>query len=330
VAGTNKVLNEGQVLFKTGDKSDGMYLIRKGELRVYLEQDGKEVTLATIGEGGMIGEMALFDNMPRSASVKATKATEVTLISLEDFGKLMKQIPKWFVGLMSALSGRLRTTNDRLKKLESGAAGAPPGAAKSGKPFMHVIRQLNIFVLLWHKDGEKDGKEWVLQKAATEKAMVELFNEDPEKIKRLFETLVKAKVLATKQDSYKNLVFATANRGLLSQLASFVAAFSAANPAKPYLSDDCLAMLKLLERLVNASPYDTLTASLADLEKEGKRDGVNTTAWAKEIEAFAKAGEEVKLTKTSTGPGLRSTKKDVGTALRNHEAIAALYKANLA
>ncbi len=81
MAGTNKVLKEGQVLFKAGDKPDGMYLIRKGELRVYLEQDGKEVSLASIGEAGMIGEMGLFDAQPRSASVKATKETVVKHIS---------------------------------------------------------------------------------------------------------------------------------------------------------------------------------------------------------------------------------------------------------
>ena len=93
VAGANKICKPGQVLFKSGDASDGMYIIRKGELRVYLEQDGKEVVLATIGDGGMIGEMALFDRQPRSASVKATKETEVTHITVGDFEKLMKQIP---------------------------------------------------------------------------------------------------------------------------------------------------------------------------------------------------------------------------------------------
>ena len=119
-----------------------MYLVRKGELRVYLEQNGKEVTLVTIGDGGMIGEMALFDQQPRSASVKATKDTEVaTLISLIDFEKLMKQIPKWFVGLMIALSGRLRQTNERLQKLEA-------GISSTGRPFLPTIRLMSSLDLL--------------------------------------------------------------------------------------------------------------------------------------------------------------------------------------
>ena len=136
MAGTNKSLKAGAVVFKAGDSADGMYLVRKGELVVYFEQGGKEVILARIPEGGMVGEMALFDRMPRSASVKASMDAEITHISLDDFGKLMRQIPKWFVGLMSALSGRLRVTNDRLKVIEAaGGTVPPPAQGVSAKPY---------------------------------------------------------------------------------------------------------------------------------------------------------------------------------------------------
>ena len=48
-----------------------MFLVRKGELQVFVTQGSKEVNLAVVGAGGMIGEMALFDQKPRSASVRA-------------------------------------------------------------------------------------------------------------------------------------------------------------------------------------------------------------------------------------------------------------------
>lgn len=331
VAGTSKVLKEGQVLFKAGDKPDGMYLIRRGELRVYLEQDGKEVQLATIGEAGMIGEMGLFDAQPRSASVKATKESEVTHISTDDFGKLMKQIPKWFVGLMAALSSRLRQTNERLKKLEGsiGTSGAPAAAGK-GKPFQHVIRQLNMVILLWHKDGEKDGKDVVLPKAAMEKTMVELFGEDADKLKMLLEVLVKEKFLSTRQDSYKNVVLTTPNRATLNSFAAFIAAFVKANPKRPYLSADAIGMLRTLEKMTLQAPYDTSSVSVGDLKKQGQKDGFNVNNWDAEVTSFQNAGEEVRVVKTSSGPGLRTTKKDVGGYLKSHELLAAIYKANLA
>ena len=323
MAGTNKVLKEGQVLFKAGDKPDGMYLIRKGELRVYLEQDGKEVSLASIGEAGMIGEMGLFDAQPRSASVKATKETEVTHISTEDFGKLMKQIPKWFVGLMSALSGRLRQTNDRLKKLESGQGGGAtaPSAGAKGKPFQNVLRQLNVIVLLWHRDGEKDGKDFVLQKSPMEKALIDLFNEDGEKVKMLLEVLVKEKYLSTRQDSYKNVVLSTPNRATLNSFIAFMANFIKVNPGKPYLAPDVIAMLRTLEKLTLAAPYDTSSVSIIDLQKQGQKDGFNIANWEKEISGFEKGSEEVRAVKTSGGPGLRTTKKDIPQELPEPERV---------
>ena len=62
----------------------------------------------------------------------------------------------------------------------------------------------------------------------------------------------------------------------------------------------------------------------------GKRDGLQTKDWAQEIQAFSNIGDEVKLVKTSSGPGLLTTKKDVVGCLRNHDILAAIYKANLA
>lgn len=323
MAGTNKVLKDGQNLFKAGDKSDGMYLIRRGELRVYLEQGGKEVSLATVGAGGMIGEMALFDGAPRSASVKAVQEAEVTLISNDEFGKLMKQIPKWFVGLMSSLSNRLRQTNERLQKLET-------GATSKGIPFQNVTRILNVMVLIWHKDGEKDGKDFVLQKQPLETTLLNVFNEEPEKLKLLFETLVKEKVLATRQDAYKNVVFTIPNRAVLTQLATFIPMFVKANPKQPFLSEDAIQILRVLDGLAQASPYDTVTCSLNDLTAQGKRLGLPTGKWEAAIQTLQHAGEEVKLVKTSSGPGIRTTKKDSPVALRHHEVLAALFRSGLA
>ena len=76
MAGKNKILKKGQVLFKEGAESDGMYVIRKGQILIYLEKGEVEVKLATITAGAMLGEMALFDKKPRSASAKAIEECE--------------------------------------------------------------------------------------------------------------------------------------------------------------------------------------------------------------------------------------------------------------
>ena len=97
MAGKNKRFPAGKVLFRQGDKASSMYLIRKGKLTVYLEQDKKDLVLAHLEPGSIVGEMAFFDDKPRSASVKTAEVTDVTEIGKGDFDKLLTQVPKWMV-----------------------------------------------------------------------------------------------------------------------------------------------------------------------------------------------------------------------------------------
>ncbi|RYZ85460.1 MAG: cyclic nucleotide-binding domain-containing protein, partial [Proteobacteria bacterium] len=117
VSGKNKILKKGELLFKAGDSSDGMYVLRKGQIQIFLDKGGNDIVLASVAAGGMIGEMSLFDKKPRSASARAMEETEVTQISNDDFNKIISQIPKWLVSLMATLSSRLRDTNERLQDL---------------------------------------------------------------------------------------------------------------------------------------------------------------------------------------------------------------------
>ena len=324
MAGANKVIKPGQVLFKAGDKPDGMYLVRKGELRVYLEQNGKEVTLVTIGDGGMIGEMALFDQQPRSASVKATKDTEVTLISLIDFEKLMKQIPKWFVGLMVALSGRLRQTNERLQKLEA-------GISSTGRPFLPTIRLMSSLDLLWHKFGAKEGKETLLTKDVIHQHMVDLLQEDPEKILSLMEILTREQIISQKVDTYKKVAYSLNNRGFFSSFLGFIAEYTRLNSANRCLGVDALHMVKIAIALADRTAYDTATLSFEELVEEARKEAINTAKWKEALPQLKAAGDAVKLAKTSGGLGLgiRVVKKDAAAFLKNHRIAADLHKANL-
>jgi CRP/FNR family cyclic AMP-dependent transcriptional regulator len=70
-------LKQGELLFKEGDPSDSMYVVKKGRVSVFKLKGTQEVELAEVGPGQMIGEMAFFDRKPRSASIKATSDTEI-------------------------------------------------------------------------------------------------------------------------------------------------------------------------------------------------------------------------------------------------------------
>ena len=323
MAGANKILKAGQVVFKAGDPADGMYLVRKGELVVFLEQNGNEVVLAKIGEGGMIGEMALFDRQPRSASVKASVETEVTLISLDDFGKLMKQIPKWFVGLMTALSGRLRTTNDRLKQMDSSKAGAPAPVKAPTKPFQNLLRMLHVMELLWHRDGTKEGKEWCLQRKLMEDSLINTFGEAPEKVAAAIELLVQEQIIVSKVDSYKNVTLALTNRAALRQFADFMNHFTKNNPTLSAIPAAVTNILKLLQKLAAKAPYEQFTASLEELTEEAKMAGLDTSNWPAIVRSMGTYGEAVKVVKTTSKSaiGLKVVKADFPDLLRNLNAF---------
>jgi CRP-like cAMP-binding protein len=322
LSGKNIVLKPGQILFKAGDTSDGMYLIRKGELRVYLDQGNKEVALATVNDGGMIGEMALFDKKPRSASVKAVSDCEITLISNEDFAKLMKQIPKWFVSLMGTLSGRLRATNERLQKMEGGI---------KGKPFQTTLRMLHVLSLLWHKDGVKEGKAYQIDKKATTDAIRSMFNEDADRLEEMFKVMVTNELIEITKNSYNAVVLSMANRAILTSFIEYMGAYVQANQGQPYLPEAGLEILQALDANADKSAYETYSIALDELMIEGRKADLQLVdKWKDMLPYFKLIGEEVKLVKTGSGGlGFRTSKKDIKKIFSFHKLIAALHKANL-
>lgn len=94
----------GQVVFKAGEMGAAMYIVRSGtvELRV------GETVIETVGRGGMLGEMALIDPAPRSAT--AVAGPECTLVGVDEatFHALVKQIPGFALEVMRVMARRLR------------------------------------------------------------------------------------------------------------------------------------------------------------------------------------------------------------------------------
>jgi len=321
MAGTNLIIKAGQHLFKAGDKSDGMYIVRRGELTVFLEKDGNQVELAKIPEGGMVGEMALFDQKPRSASVKASCESEVSHITTADFEKLMKQIPKWFVSLMTSLSARLRQTNDRLQAQEN-EAKAPEGVPGRMK---NLKRLLNIMSLIISRDAAKDGKDWSIGRPGLEEALVEQFGEPPDRVKSLIDQLVREQIFVNQKPS----VLGLPNRGALGQLSQSLMLHIKTFPGVPCFDDAQRAIMTVMERIGSQSPYDTLTVSLTDLDKEARKMGLTPVGWNEAAKIFAKTGEEIKLVKTSGGDGLRIRKKELAAFAKFQSILHSLHQAKI-
>jgi CRP-like cAMP-binding protein len=107
----------GQVVFREGDASDTCYVVREGHARAVREHgDGRTITLATFGPGDIFGELAMFEDELRSATVEAIEPTDVVAVLGPDMRRLMIEHPGISTRLVIALAKRLRETNERLSR----------------------------------------------------------------------------------------------------------------------------------------------------------------------------------------------------------------------
>ena len=107
----------GEVVFREGDDSNTCYIVRSGHTRAIREHsDGRSITLATFGPGDFFGELAMFDNENRSATVETLESTDAIAILGGDMQRLLREHPGIAVKLVAALGRRLRETNERLAR----------------------------------------------------------------------------------------------------------------------------------------------------------------------------------------------------------------------
>jgi CRP/FNR family cyclic AMP-dependent transcriptional regulator len=107
----------GEVVFREGDASDTCYVVRNGRARaVRTHRAGRTITLATFGPGDIFGELALFEDERRSATVEAVQRTSVVGVLGPDMRRLMTEHAEIAARLVIALGRRLRETNERLSR----------------------------------------------------------------------------------------------------------------------------------------------------------------------------------------------------------------------
>jgi len=105
----------GTTLVSQGDTGVGLYIITSGNVRITqaLDPDKAEEVLAEEGAGSVLGEMALLDDLPRSASMVAIDDVTALLLPIWEFRTTLQQHPDIAVKLLSVLSRRLRKAEQR-------------------------------------------------------------------------------------------------------------------------------------------------------------------------------------------------------------------------
>jgi CRP-like cAMP-binding protein len=109
--------NGNTVIFREGDASDTCYVVGSGHARAVRENvDGRTITLAHFGPGDIFGELAMFDDEKRSATIETLDDVEAIAILGQDMRRLLREHPDIAVKLVVTLGRRLREVNDRLTR----------------------------------------------------------------------------------------------------------------------------------------------------------------------------------------------------------------------
>ncbi len=204
-----KTLNPGQILFNEGDTAESMYIIQKGQIRLFRPKGKGFVEIAVLRSGEVIGEMAYFDpeSRTRSASASAIATTEVIEISFSALSKTMTALNPWFKTLINTLADRLRKSNERIKELESNSVGY-----SSDYKFFQaadVVKMLSILFLTYRSIGEQKNGKAALSFTKLKTYAVEIFNIQEVKLEEFVQLLKDEKIIEIiidEEDSTKVLL----------------------------------------------------------------------------------------------------------------------------
>ena len=113
-----RIYEKGEIIVKQGDVADSFYILAAGQVMLYISNnEDKEVIVGTLSAGEFFGEISLFDQEPRSASVAALERCHVQSLSYTRFQKVLETSPDIARRLMEAMAARLRHADRQISTL---------------------------------------------------------------------------------------------------------------------------------------------------------------------------------------------------------------------
>lgn len=108
----------GETIFSHGDAPEYLYIVEEGVIDIVLPARGDELILATIEAGSFFGELAVFDNQPRTATARAAADSSLICIPLSTIAALTSTSPVATRQFMSVIIHRLRTADELLARVQ--------------------------------------------------------------------------------------------------------------------------------------------------------------------------------------------------------------------
>lgn len=108
---------EGEAIFKQGDTADALYIVKLGEIEIFMRNENGEVILATLGPGNFFGELGVLDNAPRSASARVCKTSTLYTLPRKVLLQFLQNNPAASLRILSVVTSRLRHADEQMTRL---------------------------------------------------------------------------------------------------------------------------------------------------------------------------------------------------------------------
>jgi CRP/FNR family transcriptional regulator, cyclic AMP receptor protein len=106
----------GETIFRLGDPGDCLYVVRQGRVEIFVkETTGERIVFTIVEPGDLFGELAIFDNGPRSANAVALEDSEMLVLDREALHLFIRSKPDAAMDLMAVMAKRIRSADDLLR-----------------------------------------------------------------------------------------------------------------------------------------------------------------------------------------------------------------------
>jgi CRP-like cAMP-binding protein len=266
-----KKLSNGDILFREGDPSDAMYVIKKGRIAITKSKGSGEIVLAELKPGEMLGEMAFFDSKPRSAGAKALGDAEVIALPFAALHAQFKTFPEWLKAMVKTVNSHLRDANQRIKNLESAATESeemfPP----------HLITRLcAILSLVGFKAGQKTDEGLEVNQYLLRNYCIQIFQQPTNKLDRLMEILSALKIMKVEDLGEGKKKIVITNHKLLTDFTDWYNKYLFTEESKRQtVEEKDLPVLRALAHYGKSSPVNKdgkVTVNLTEMQNNSMKD----------------------------------------------------------
>lgn len=180
-------LTAGEPIFSKSEPADGMFIVISGRVKIFTRSSSrKRKTFAYLNRGDFFGEMALVDDLPRSASAEATAPSRLLLIRKADFRKVLMSDPRLTFYLLQTACARLRRANEEIE----------------GLLFRNILGRVSKALTDLSRDGEKFRGGVLLNDRFTQQELADLVGTTREPLTRALSALRRAELVDVRHGRY--------------------------------------------------------------------------------------------------------------------------------